>query len=44
MEEPWNSLRISWLIEDGNVPTISGGGGSDQLAQPSPSTLNCEMV
>jgi len=43
MEEPWNSLRISWLIEDGNVPTI-GGGGSDQLAQPSPSTLNCEMV
>jgi len=38
MEEPWNSLRISWLIEDGNVPT-SSDGGSDQLAQPSPSTL-----
>ena len=30
--------RISWLIEDGNVPT-SSDGGSDQLAQPSPSTL-----
>ena len=28
------------LIEHGNVPTSSGnGGGSDQLAQPSPSTL-----